>query len=92
MAKLRNENLVLVYGSYELLLPDHDQIYAYTRTLGDEKLLILLNFSKQQAKATLPKRFEISEVMINNYEKTPFGRIDTVELEPYQAVILKIDD
>jgi oligo-1,6-glucosidase len=92
MAKLRNENLVLVYGSYELLLPDHDQIYAYTRTLGDEKLLILLNFSKQQAKATLPKRFEISEVMINNYEKKPFGRIDTVELEPYQAMILKIDD
>ena len=35
----------MVYGRYDLILPEHEQIYAFTRTLEDERLLVLLNFS-----------------------------------------------
>ncbi|MEK3713859.1 hypothetical protein [Paenibacillus sp. FSL R7-0333] len=31
----------MVYADYELLLPEHEYIYAYTRTLEGEKWLIL---------------------------------------------------
>ncbi len=89
MTRLRNDNLVLVYGDYELLLPDHPQLYVYTRTLGDEQWLVLLNFSETETSGTLPQPPDGS-VMINNYEE--FDRSDnTVTLQPYQAVVLRLD-
>jgi oligo-1,6-glucosidase len=42
---LRKEHDVLVYGEYDLLLPDHDSIWAYTRTLGNERVVVALNVS-----------------------------------------------
>jgi oligo-1,6-glucosidase len=41
---LRREYAVLVHGRYEALLPEHPQLDAYTRRLGDEVLLVLCNF------------------------------------------------
>jgi alpha-glucosidase len=36
---------VVVYGKYDLILESHKEIYAFTRTLLDERLLVILNFS-----------------------------------------------
>ncbi|MFP5416741.1 MAG: glycoside hydrolase family 13 protein [Actinomycetes bacterium] len=44
---LRHENEVVRTGRFELLLPDHDRIWAFTRTLGDETLLVLANCSSE---------------------------------------------
>ncbi|MFC0471637.1 alpha-glucosidase [Halalkalibacter kiskunsagensis] len=41
--RLRKDHEGLVYGTYDLILPDHDHIYGYTRTLGDEQFLVLVN-------------------------------------------------
>jgi oligo-1,6-glucosidase len=90
MTQLRNENLVLVYGSYQLLLAAHEQIYAYTRTLGDDKMLILLNFSEQTAQATLPGSIKPDQVMINNYGSNPVGNNGDINLKPYQAVVMSL--
>jgi glycosidase len=35
MIGIRKSNPVLIYGRYDLLVPDHEQLYAYTRTLED---------------------------------------------------------
>lgn len=90
MTKLRNENLVLVYGDYALLFPGHEQIYAYTRTLGAEQMLVLLNFSATEATANLPEGMDATQVLINNYDTNPVrGR--RVSLEAYQAVIMAVE-
>lgn len=91
MTKLRNENLVLVYGDYDLLLPDHEQIYAYTRILGEDKMLVLLNFSDKHAEATLPEAQGLNQIFINNYESSPIKAESKIVLEPYQAVIVKMN-
>ena len=91
MTKLRNENLVLVYGDYDLLLPDHEQIYAYTRILGEDKMLVLLNFSDKHAEATLPEAEGLNEIFINNYDSSPIKAESKIVLEPYQAVIVKMN-
>ena len=44
MTKLRKENLVLVYGDYQLLQPEHPAVYAYTRELDGVKWLVLQNW------------------------------------------------
>ena len=41
---LRKEMDVIVYGHYELLEPDHPALFIYTRTLGEESLLVICNF------------------------------------------------
>jgi oligo-1,6-glucosidase len=42
---LRRELPVLVDGRFELLLPDHEQIWAVTRTLEDQLLVMVANCS-----------------------------------------------
>ncbi|KAF8527256.1 glycoside hydrolase family 13 protein [Gautieria morchelliformis] len=44
---LRKSHLVFIYGDFELLSPEHESIFAYTRTLNDFVALIILNFSKK---------------------------------------------
>jgi oligo-1,6-glucosidase len=48
LLRLRKEYLIMVYGKYELLLEDHEKIYAYTRTYKSEKWIVICNFSKEE--------------------------------------------
>jgi oligo-1,6-glucosidase len=86
MAQFRQKNPVLVYGDYELLFPDHEQVYAYTRSLDGKELLVMLNFSEEEVRIDLPQALQPRNVVINNYEN---ARLEgsNVTLEPYQAVI-----
>ena len=92
MTRLRRENPVLVYGAYDMILDEHPQIYAYTRVLGKEKLLILLNFSDQKAAAELPATLRTGKILVNNYPSDPFQPDQTIQLEPYQALVVNIRD
>jgi oligo-1,6-glucosidase len=46
---LRHTDPVVVDGRFALLLPDHPQVWAFTRTLGDRVLLVLANCSSAPA-------------------------------------------
>ena len=48
IVQLRKNNKVLVYGKYELLDKENPKVYAYTRGEGAEKVLVILNFSKDK--------------------------------------------
>lgn len=88
LIRLRKENLVIVYGSYDLLLPDSKEIFAYTRTLGEEKLLVLCNYSAEAQQVERPEEFRNSETMIANCEIQ--AQENTVILPPYGAVVYRI--
>jgi len=89
MAQVRKENAVLVYGDYTLLQAEHPDIYAFTRTLGDEKLLVLLNFSEEKAAITLSEIDHFGALLINKYSSLE-REANKVSLLPYQAVLLKL--
>jgi oligo-1,6-glucosidase len=42
---LRHENPVVALGDFAMLLPQHEHVYAFTRTLGDQALLVVCNVS-----------------------------------------------
>ncbi len=44
---LRQSHPVIVEGRFELLLPDHRQIWALTRTLGEQLLIMIANCSSE---------------------------------------------
>ena len=88
MVALRKDNLLLVYGEYEIIQEEHPTIYAYSRTLDDEQMKILLNFSESTSKINLSNLVQIKEVLINNYNELLIDK-NTITLQPYQAVVLK---
>jgi oligo-1,6-glucosidase len=84
---LRKEYPVVVYGKYELLLPEDKQIFAYTRTLENEKLLVVCNFTDKGCRMDIPDEFCEAECLISNYNGRNYS--GTVELEAYEAFVLK---
>ncbi len=48
LIRLRHDSEVVREGRFELLLPDHEQIWTFTRTLGKERLLIIANCSSDE--------------------------------------------
>lgn len=89
---LRKANPVLVYGRYGLLLPDHEQIYAYTRTLGADRLLVICNFSKEEPVFELPAEvtFAGHELLIGNYAVDPAEDVRRFALRPYEARVYRL--
>ena len=89
MIKVRKAHPVLLYGHYHLLDKDHKQVYAYTRTLADEKFLVLLNFSTEDVDYKIPGAFRHDEeILINNY-KTCDQHKDKIHLLPHQAIVMQ---
>jgi hypothetical protein len=87
LIRLRKENEIIVYGKYELLLPEDENIFAYTRKLGNKKLITVCNFSKSEQKFDFTG-YENAKVLISNYG----GDIrDGGILKPYAAVVLLLD-
>ena len=88
MVTFRKDNLLLVYGNYQIIQEEHQTIYVYSRTLDDEQMTILLNFSESESSISLPNFDHSKEVLINNYNEFSVDK-DTITLKPYQAVVLK---
>ena len=86
VVKLRKENLVLVYGSYKVLDRYNPDVYAYTRTLNDKKILVLLNFKSRAAAAKTGIDLSNTKILLGNY---PNPSKDG-SLKPYEAVIYEI--
>lgn len=85
---IRKANSVFVYGKYDLVLPNHKKIYSYLRTLGDKRLLVILNFSAKGTAFTLPKGISCSKSMllISNYSNCGQS-IGKLLLRPYEALV-----
>jgi oligo-1,6-glucosidase len=49
LIELRHDHPVIVHGRFELLLPDHEQIWALSRTLVDQVLVMVANCSSEPA-------------------------------------------
>ena len=88
LIRLRKENEIIVYGNYELSLPEDENIFAYVRTLDNQKLLVVCNFSKSEQKFDF-SGYENAKVLISNYNG------DTVKdgiLKPYEATVLLLEN
>jgi len=88
LIRLRKENEIIVYGNYELLLPEDENIFAYTRTLDNQKLLVVCNFSKSEQRFDF-SGYENAKVLISNYNRD--AGEDGI-LKPYEATVLLLEN
>lgn len=91
LIELRKNNEIVVYGSYDLILNNDPSIFAYVRTYGDEKLLVIANFTADESVFEMPKdiSYSESELFIHNYD-VEIGSIDNIPLRPYEAIVFKL--
>lgn len=82
---LRKSDKTFVYGHYALLLPDDEEIYAYTRTLNDEQILVVCNFTDHDVPCPLLNDWQNTEQLISNYN-TPGN---PGSLRPFEAVVYR---
>lgn len=84
---------LIVYGKYDLILPEHPQIFAYTRTLEGKKLLTVCNLSGEGAKLELPEELKgrKSRLLIANWREAPAVPAD-MTLAPWQAAVWVLED
>ena len=87
LIKLRHESELIVYGTYDLILDDDKDIYAYIRTLGDEKLIVYCNFSENTREVELPEEFTNGKVLISNYSDVKVN--PKITLRPYEAIVIQ---
>ena len=87
LIKLRHESELIVYGTYDLILDDDKDIYAYIRTLGDEKLIVYCNFSENTREVELPEEFTNGKVLISNYSDAKANQ--KITLRPYEAIVIQ---
>jgi oligo-1,6-glucosidase len=66
---LRHDHPVVAHGDFSMLLPQDEQVYAFTRRLGSECWLVLGNFSGADAEAALPDAsgWAAAELLLGNY-------------------------
>ena len=87
LIKLRHESELIVYGTYDLILDDDKDIYAYIPTLGDEKLIVYCNFSENTREVELPEEFANGKVLISNYIDAKVNH--KITLRPYEAIVIQ---
>lgn len=85
LIQLRKEHDIIVYGHYALLLPDDEEIYAYTREWEGRELLVICNFSQNTPAFAVPEAFtaDNSQLLIANYDCEALT--STLTLRPYEA-------
>lgn len=85
LIKLRKENDIIVYGTYELLEAAHEELFIYKRKLEDKELLVICNFSdKEVALPDAVAEIAASQkgILVSNYDET-----DVNTVKPYEATV-----
>ncbi|HEY2420419.1 MAG TPA: alpha-glucosidase [Neobacillus sp.] len=87
MIKLKKANEIFTYGRYDLLLEDNPQIYAYTRTLADKKVIIMANLSTQPALIKVDQGLSVksSKLLLNNYKVSNHDLVQELTLQPFET-------
>lgn len=81
LIKFRKDHEIVVYGSYELLLADDPNVFTYKRSLEEQTLYVLCNFTDQSVNVEIPGYEEDkNQLVIHNDTEWTKGT-----LRPYEA-------
>lgn len=92
LIRLRNDNKIFTYGIYDLVLEDDPSLFAYTRTLGDQKMIVLCNLSSDSVKVNQINgvRYVYANLKLANLEVQDHEEVVTFDLAPYEARVYEI--
>jgi glucan 1,6-alpha-glucosidase len=86
LIRIRKELDVIRCGSFTLLCPEDENVFAYTRDTDKAHLLVVCNFSAQAQPFQIPEAFREAQVLLANYDGT------AEDLRPYETMMLYYED
>jgi oligo-1,6-glucosidase len=86
---LRHAHQAFVYGDYKDLDPENKSIFAYTRTLGRERFLVVLNFAGAPVAYALPDSLKAETLVLSNVATTE-QHTATLHLAGWEARVYKL--
>jgi trehalose-6-phosphate hydrolase len=88
LIQLRKEYEIITSGDYELIQPEHPELFIYIRSYQEEQLLVINNFYAKETKLNLPIELldnESEALLIGNYDSQPLK--ETMEIRPYESAV-----
>jgi len=83
---LRHDVPAVALGDFSLLLPDDEQVWAFTRRHLDVELLVVANLSDREVSAAVPDPgWAAAEVLLGNLPGGPGG----LRLRPWESRVLR---
>lgn len=85
---LRKQHDIIVYGDYELLMPESEKIYSYLRTYKEQTLLVICNFTEEKLAYEMIEKLrdKKGKLLISNYHREEMQNL--VMLEPYECMVV----
>jgi len=92
MILLRKTYKTFVYGTYDLILDNHNEVYGYTRTWKGETMLILSNLYNKQVPVYLPEHLltKTPQLILQNYDVGPHSSIRAIDMKPYETRVYRL--
>ena len=84
LIELRKALPVFRCGTFELVDADSEQVFAYTRDMDGQHMLVVCNFTGEAVAWEIPEAYRDGQILLTNYEPTPGI------LKPYEAMMLLI--
>ena len=86
---IRKNNDTIIYGDYTLLCPEDKNIFAYTRELNGDKILVVCNFYDKEVTFSFDGYFNHADILLSNY-KDSSTLIERLSLRPYEAIMFRV--
>lgn len=91
LTAFRKETPALIYGEYEICLSEDPRLFIYRRRLGDQKFVVILNFSSDETALYAgngfdPAVIEAMELAVCNYKDDP---ADVQKIRAWEARVYK---
>ncbi|MBD8067466.1 glycoside hydrolase family 13 protein [Bacillus sp. PS06] len=90
LINIKKEYSIFTYGIYDLILPEDPAIYAYTRTVDTEKIVVITNLTPNEVTYhydELP--LQSAGLLLHNYKIEPHEQLTNFSLRPFEARVYK---
>lgn len=89
LIELRKQYDIIVYGAYDLLEANNEEIFAYTRSYQGKQLLIVSNFTAQETTFSVPENLanRDSHLLIGNDPLRGDVLEKNITLTPYETCV-----
>ena len=93
LIEVRKSSEVILSGTFELLLPEDPDIFAYTRTLNEKRVLVLTNFSDHNVVFHMPNelKFTTAKLLLCNSNVESDDDVRRIALHPYEARVYELN-
>ena len=89
LINIRKNNDTIIYGDYTLLCPEDENIFAYTRELNGDKILVVCNFCDKEVTFNFNGDFNHADILLSNYNDSSTLN-ERLKLRPYEAIMERV--